>query len=335
MKKKVLITGATGFIGQWLTERLHNEGYEVHALVRNPSVATEIKPFVHTFHKGDVTLPESLSCIQQMDQVYHLAGVVAYDPRDRQKMEQVNVDGTRHVVEACLKNTRVRLIYLSSVVAIGASEKAQPLDENSPYTIAHYNLGYFETKHEAEKIVLNACKDQNLNAVCVCPSTVYGPGDAKKGSRNMQLKVARGKLKFYTNGGVSIVSIHDLLDLIVKVAQSDIRGERIIASGENITIKELFEIIAKRAGRPAPSILIPNSLLSLLGSIGDAMNRVGLKGPMTSENAVTARMYHWFDHSKATRLFGFKPRPAEQAITESVDWMIEHGYVEKGDEHQK
>lgn len=328
MKKKSLVTGATGFIGQWLTERLYNEGHEVHVLVRSESSAHEIKAYVHKIHIGDVTRPDTLRIIESMDEVYHLAGVVAYDPRERSTMEKVNVGGTANIVEACLKNQNVRLIYLSSVVAIGASENPAQLDEESPFELSKYNLGYFETKRAAEKIVLDACKNQNLNAICICPSTVYGPGDAKKGSRKMQIKVAQGRLKFFTGGGVSIVSIHDLLDLIVQVAHSNLKGERIIASGENITIKELFRIIAARAKRRPPQIKLPNLLLSFLGTIGDFMNSVGLKGPLTSENAVTARMFHWFDHSKARRLFNFQPRSAEIAINESVDWMIKNGLVE-------
>lgn len=329
--EKVLVTGANGFLGSWVTKTLSEQGYDVHALVRQNSDLSEIKNINCKLVYGDVTDIESLRThFQGMNAIFHLAGVIAYKASQRAAMEKVNVEGTRNVVNVCAELNIPRLVYLSSVVAIGAGLDAQAnLNENSPYNIKHLNLGYFETKHEAEKIVLNAVYDRKIDAVILNPSTIYGFGDAKKGSRKMQLKVAQGKLKFYTGGGVNVVAVEDVVAGILSAWKKGINGEKYILSGENITIKELFTMIAQEANQSPPSIKIPDFVLHIVGFIGDLLEKMGLKGPLSSENAHTATMYHWFDSSKAQHSLDFHPRPAREAIKNSVQWMKDQGLLNK------
>lgn len=276
---------------------------------------------------GDVTDAQSVeNAVQGTDAVFHLAGVVAYKRSERKMMEKVNVGGTQNVVNACQKKA-VKLIHMSSVVAVGASFDGHPLNENSPYNVHHLNLGYFETKKAAEELVRTACLKNKLEAVILNPATIYGPGDAKKGSRKMQIKVARGEFPFYPGGGVSIVSVHDVVQAVLMARDIGRNGERYILSGENITIKDLFTRIAHLGGVKPPSIYLPNFVVHTLGKIGDGLELIGRKGPISSENAWTSVLYHWFDHSKATEELKFNPRPADQALSESVEWMKQHGYL--------
>ena len=178
----------------------------------------------------------------------------------RPAMDKVNVGGTDNVVAACRKLKVRRLLHCSSVAAVGASEKRQMLHENSPYTIGHLNLGYFETKRLAEEKVRDAVKRGLLDAVIVNPSTVYGPGDAKKGSRKVQVKVAQGRFPFYPSGGASIVAVHDVVDGMVAAWQKGRTGERYILSGENLLIRDVFRKIAARAGARPPIISLPKRM---------------------------------------------------------------------------
>lgn len=328
---KILITGATGFIGKHLAKTLCSQGVSVHALVRNPknSDSQELLQMGAQLVIGDVTDSGSLlNAIEGKDVVYHLAGKIAYKASEREDMEKVNVKGTQKVVDACVTHNTPALIHMSSVVAVGASFDGQILNETSPYTIGHLHLGYFETKHKAEQIVRNAFSHNKLNVFILNPSTVYGAGDATKGSRSVQRKVASGKFPFYTPGGVNVVYVDDVIDCLVNVRKRGRSGERYIVAGENLTIKDLFSVIAKEAGVKAPNIFLPRPALKVLGFIGDTvLEPLGIKGPLSSETANTSSMFHWFSSEKAQKELGLKPTPAHKAITESVRWMIDNNYV--------
>lgn len=327
---KLLVTGATGFLGAWLVRRLLDEGHDVRIIKRAKSSLEELEGLKLDIVPGDVTDRASLgAACRGVDSVFHLAGLVAYTRAQRAAMELVNVEGTRNVVDACRENGVRRLLHMSSVVAVGASFDGKvPLNENSPYELAHLDLGYFETKRAAEAIVKAAVKRGEIDAVMINPSTIYGPADAKKGSRGVQVKVARGKFPVYPPGGVSVVAVEDVVDAVVAAWQRGRTGERYIVSGENLTLKEVFERIASEAGVKPPSIRLPRPAIFALGKLGDFLESIGKKGPINSENAWTSVLYHWFDSSKAKNEFGLKFKPASHSIARSVRWMKDHGLLD-------
>ncbi|MEK7355470.1 MAG: NAD-dependent epimerase/dehydratase family protein, partial [Bdellovibrionota bacterium] len=312
---KVLVTGATGFLGGWLGKRLLDEGCDVRIIKRPNSNLDEIEGLKLDIASGDVTDLESLRAASRgVDTVFHLAGLIGYSRSQRAAMDLVNVQGTANVIQACRDAEVRKLVHLSSVVAIGASYDGKILNEDSPYNVGHLNLGYFETKHQAEELVVAAAKSGLVDAVMVNPSTIYGPADAKKGSRGTQLKIARGKFPIYPPGGVSIVAVEDVIDAIIAVWQRGRTAERYIVSGENLLIKETFDIIAREAGVKPPVIALPRPAIFALGRVVDFLESIGSKGPVNSENAWTSVFYHWFDNSKALREMGMKPKPAANAI---------------------
>ena len=327
---KILITGASGFIGSWMCKKLFEEGHEIKVLCRPTSDLSELEGIEYEKVEGDITNLESLKvAFKDIEAVFHLAGHVGYSKQAHSLMEKINVQGTQNVVEACIANNIEKLLYFSSVVAIGSSfTKNNVLNEDSEFKIGHLNLGYFETKKRAEELVVQAHKDNKIQPIIVNPTTVYGPGDSKKGSRKTQLKVARGKFPFYSSGGVNVVSIHEVINASYKAFMGAAKpGERYILAGENITIKQLFETIAKHAHVKPPHIFLPNPLLHAIGKVGDLLESIGKSGPINSENAWTATMYHWFDSTKAQNELGLKVVSADECIKQSVDWMIENNYL--------
>ena len=330
---KVFVTGASGFLGYWLVRRLLDEGLQVRVLARSRNkVKQEFPGLALEILEGD--LDSQLALLRGCEGsigVFHLAGLIAYKRSERQAMEQANVVGTKNVLNAAITANVPRFLHLSSVVAVGASFDRRPLNEDSVYNVGHLNLGYFETKHKAEQLVRAAAVANKIEAVIVNPATIYGPGDAKKGSRGAQLKVARGQLPFYPPGGVNVVHVDDVVQLIMDVYRKASSGERYIAASENLTLKQLFETIAQLAKVNPPQFGLPRSAIFALGALGDALEKFGIQGPVNSETAWTSTLYHWFEHNKATKAFGFKPRPAFEAIEASIRWSQDNGLLTKSD----
>jgi len=326
---KVIVTGANGFLGSWVTKKLIEDGHAVSVLVRKNSDLTELKNLNCQYLYGDVTDADSLqTAFKNTEYVFHLAGLIEYKKSQRSRMEKVNVQGTQNVIHAVIKNNVTKLIHLSSVVAVGAGfTKKEILNEESEYNVSHLNLGYFETKKKAELLVLEAFQKKLIDTVILNPSTIYGAGDARKGSRSTQVKVAKGKFPFYTNGGVNVVAVEDVVQGILSAWKKGRSGERYILSSENITIQQLFNLIAISAKVEPPSILMPNFALHLLGTIGDLGRKIGIDKGLSQENAWTSTLYHWFDSTKAQKELDFKPRSAKAAIENSVLWMKEHGIL--------
>jgi dihydroflavonol-4-reductase len=327
---KVLVTGATGFLGGWLTRRLVEEGHDVRIIKRASSSLEELEGLKLETAPGDVTdLNSLLAACKGMDTVFHLAGLIAYSRARRQAMENVNVHGTANVIEACRQAGVRKLVYMSSVVTVGASFDGKiPLDESAEYNVGHLDLGYSETKRAAEKLVLSAVKNSGLDAVLLNPATIYGPGDAKKGSRGTQLKVAQGKFPMYPPGGVNIISVEDVVSATLRAWKDGRTGERYILSGDNLLIKEAFDLIAKIAGAKPSWLAMPRTLIFGLGLLGDSLELIGKKGPINTENAWMSVLYHWFDSSKAQKELGLKPRPASYAIEQSVKWIKDAGLLD-------
>jgi dihydroflavonol-4-reductase len=326
---KVLVTGATGFLGGWLVRRLLDEGHDVRIIKRPRSNLDDIEGLPLEIMPGDVTdLASLVEACRGVDSVFNLAGLIAYSKSQRQAMEKINVTGTANMIRACHENQVRRMVHLSSVVAVGASFDGRvPLDENSAYNVGHLDLGYFETKHKSEILVRKAVADGKIDAVMINPSTIYGRADSKKGSRKTQLKVAQGKFPIYPPGGVNIVAVEDVIDCIVAAWKTGRKGERYIISNENLLIKDAFEMIAQAAGVKPPRIGLPKSAIFAIGKVGDLLEAVGKKGPLNTENAWMSVLYHWFDSSKAQNEFGLKLKPASHAIEQSIRWSRDNGLL--------
>ncbi len=320
---KVLITGASGFLGGHLTRRLIDLGLDVRILARKTSDLTDLKGCKYEITEGDINNVDALKkATESVDSVFHLAGLVAYTKAERAAMEKVNVDGTQNVIDACIQNKIRRLVHMSSVVAVGASfDGKQPLTEASPYNISHLDLGYFETKHKAELLVTEATKAGKINSVILNPGTIYGSEDAKKGSRRTQIKVAQGKFPFFPPGGVNVIYVNDVIEATIKAWNVAPPGERYILGGENLTIRQVFDIIAECAGVRKPYIPLSYKMIHAIGQLGDKGEKLGIHLPLNSETAWTSTLFHWFNSSKAQRELGLRPTSAAFAIKESVDWI--------------
>ena len=320
---KVLVTGATGFLGRWLCKKLIQEGHTVHVLARPSSDLTVLPKGQTVVRTGDVTDLASFSkAAEGVEVMFHLAGLVAYAEKFRSAMEEINVKGTSYAVQIC-RQKNIRLVYMSSVVAVGASKTKRVLNEESPYEMAACRFGYFDTKKAAEELVQKACQKGDLFSVILNPSNVYGAGDMKKASRRTHIWVARGRFPFYTEGGLSVVDVESVIEACVQAMHKGRSGERYILSGGNITIKELFQMIAECTGARPPFIKLNDLSLDMIALLGKFFQKLGGKSFLDKDIRV-GRFYHWFDHTKASRELGFAPKSARQAIQNSIHWWRDH-----------
>lgn len=321
-EKKALVTGANGFLGAHLTRELLTRGFKVNALVRSSSNLDLLKELCgENFETsiGDVTYPQSLeAALKDCHYVFHLAAVMTAKRSQHPLLKSVNIEGTRNIVELCIKTKIEKLIHVSSIVALGS--RSSPSGE-----AAHDNrIHNFSAKKLSQKIVLDAAHSGKLNAIVAQPGMMYGAGDALKEVRSGGIKAARGALPFYTEGGVNVVAVEDVAKTLVDSIERGRSGEAYVLGGENLTFKELLNQIAECAGHKGPQKKLSTSALRAIGRIGDL---IPLADQVSLENMLTATLYHWAESDKARNELGFSPRPAKEAIANSVQWMKKNGYL--------
>jgi dihydroflavonol-4-reductase len=253
--------------------------------------------------------------------VFHLAAVMTTRLQDSHLLHEVNVRGTGNVVRLCEEKKVARLVHVSSSVTIGGSDRPEVLNEDSVDPLRQEKLDNYESKRKGEELVLAAARDGKVSAVVVNPGLMFGAGDGKKPIRRAYVQVARGQLPFFTPGGINVVAVEDVVEGMIAAFEKGRSGERYLLTGENLTLKQVFEMIAREAGVKAPQKEISRRVLTAAAGFARVF---GLQGDFNAQNLRMAQLYHWYDHSKATRELGFHPRPASEAIRNSVQWILKN-----------
>jgi len=317
---KILVTGANGFLGSHVLDTLSMD-YKVDGLVRKKSNIQDILIHKENLLYSDLLDRENLqNLIIGYDVIVHTAGFMSAYPKDRQKLYDINTKGTQNILDACVKNQIPKFIHISSAVTCGASLKENViLNEESNSSFSTQEFANYDSKRKGEEIVLNALKEKSISGVVLNPSLMYGKRDARKPVRKSNLMAIKGKLKFYTSGGANIVSVHDVVDVIKKSIQINCSPERYLVTGENMHIKDLLQKISFFARKKGPQKMISTQLLMNLSTINDFL---GLNTMLCKESIFAATAFHWYDSAKAIRVFGYTPRPADDAIKESVEWAL-------------
>ncbi|MTI22247.1 SDR family NAD(P)-dependent oxidoreductase [Fulvivirga sp. RKSG066] len=315
----ILVTGATGFLGSFICRKLHQQGKEFIALKRASSkldLLSDIKDQIK-WHEGDVTEINTIEeIIDQVDTVIHSAAVVSYHASDKDLMDEVNIQGTKKLIDLCLINDIKKFIHISSVAALGRNKHEGRVDEKTKWQNSKWNTNYGESKHFAELEVWRGIVE-GLNAVILNPSVVLGPGDWDRSSSTIFKYVWKEK-PFYTEGLVNYVDVRDVVSAVMYLLDHpDKYGERYILNAGNVTFKTLFDEIAKRFNKKAPSVKAKPQLVKL-GLFAEWIKSFfSNKKPMiTRETARLGNSQIYFDNTKAVKELNH----TFASLSDTLDW---------------
>lgn len=324
-----LVTGGTGYIGSAVIRQLLFRKERVCCLVRETSKFKNLDGLNVRLVYGDVRDMESLHrALKSCDKVYHLAATYANWLPDAGLMYRVNEEGTRNVLTACRTAGVKKIVYCSSVAALGAYGK-NPANESAKFNLNSTKDHYYISKYRAEQVALEFVR-RGLPVVIVNPTNPIGPGDiAPTPTGALIISILKGKLPGYVDGGINLIDLTDCARAIVAAMENGKIGEKYILGNRNISIKEYFDLIVRIAGRgKSPSIKLPRWVAVFSGYGYQLLARVTGRPPVTSASWVrVGSHYSWWDCSKAREQLRLGQRPLEESIAEAVRWFDENGYI--------
>jgi dihydroflavonol-4-reductase len=323
---KILVTGATGFLGHHLVKRLINEGHDVRIFKEKDASMDLLEGLKIEVFEGDIRDFESVKkAVSGCEVVFHLAGLISYWSRQNSLQFEINVNGTKNVVQACLEEKVKRLIYTSSTGAVGFKE-GKLADEKTEFNLGSLGIAYCDTKYLAEKEIQKAVKE-GLDAVIVCPGSMYGPGDIRRIKEDPVFPKGFSSL-FYVKGGLAVVDVEDVVEGEILAWKKGKRGERYILVGENLSFYDIRKTIAEILGKNPPKIALPYLVFLFIGYILNLTSYLTEKRPkFTPENGKLNGMYLYFSNEKAKKELGMNFRPFKESIKRMIDWYKEKGYL--------
>jgi dihydroflavonol-4-reductase len=330
-----LITGCTGLLGGHVALDLLKKGEKVRAIKRPGSDFTCINNVFNAHSKEDVALFEKIewvegdvldiySLIEAMDGInhlYHCAALVSFDPRDKDKMWKVNVEGTANVMNAALDQGIKKVCHVSSIAALGSSPETKILTEDSWWKDAPENSWYAVTKYTSEREAWRAI-EEGLNVVIVNPSIILGPGDKSKGSTAIFSAGKKG-LKFYPTGGSGFVDARDVSRCMIELMQGNFCNDRYIINAENISYKDLFSLIHKSFGLAAPTYKAGKLITGFLWRAETLRSFITGKPPvLTKETAIAVTNTREFSNKKVRDVLGIPFIPLENSVKDICEWYL-------------
>jgi dihydroflavonol-4-reductase len=328
---KILVTGATGFVGNVLLKELPNSFPEAQISVfvlpddpfkRSLSRLKDLRIF-----EGDITDTDDVSnAVRGHTHVIHLAGLISYSKKDKKKLMDVNVTGVKNIVDACSQNRILKLIHISSVGACGFYKDGRLADEETPFNWPQ-NFHYMVSKHEGQKIGEKACKEDGLSTVILLPASIMGPGDPNIATPHNQLydRMYKKGLFGCFSGGLAVVDVRDLVEMIIKALKSQVRCKKYLVVGANVKYSEVVRAIAKYANKLVYPFPVPAFLLSAVGGILEFIGTITKRKPLlTSAYGKLSGWTVYYSNKKSRREFDHEYRPFDKTIADSCRYFEEN-----------
>ena len=326
---KAFVTGGTGFIGSSIVRVLLERSIGVRALCRAGSDRRNLDGLDVEFVEGDLCDLDSLRRgIEGCELVFHAGALYSFWVRPAGRIYEVNIDGTRNVFDAAAEAGVERIVYTSSVAALGLHEDGTPADETTETSLDRIPGDYKKTKYLAEQVALDYARE--LPIVLVNPSFPVGPRDRKPTPTGRTiLDFLNRKMPAYIDTGMNVVDVEDVAVGHWLAVEKGRIGERYILGGENVTMKGLLDLLAEITGLSAPRFRVPYRPILALSYLNAGFCRLFPKSTprMTPETIRMSSHFMYFDPSKAIRELGFPQTPARDALAKAVAWFRENGYM--------
>jgi dihydroflavonol-4-reductase len=326
---KTFVTGATGFIGASIVRELLKDGREVRALVRPGSDTSNLSGLDVETWRGDLRDRSSLlGGLKGCDVLYHAAADYRLWTRDTSEMYRINVDGTAAILEAALDNGLSRVVYTSSVGTLGNPGDGTPGTETTPVTLAdmvgHYKKSKFLAERTAEGFV-----ERGLPLVIVNPSTPVGPLDIKPTpTGKIIVDFLNRKMPAYLDTGLNIIAVEDCARGHLLAERQGSIGEKYILGNQNLTLRDIFGLLAEITGLAAPKVRLPYLPILLAAYVNEGIARITGKEPLIPLAGVQmAAKFMYFDSSKAVHKLGLPQTPVKDALRRAVEWFTANGYA--------
>jgi dihydroflavonol-4-reductase len=327
---RTFVTGATGFIGGAVTRKLLGAGHDVRALVRPNANTQQLDglPVEHVI--GDLSDQDTLRrAMAGCEWVFHVAALYSYWGYRWEDYYQTNVLGTRHVLEAARLAKVEGVVYTSSVAVLGVHHDHTPATEDTPSSLDDRIGPYQRSKFLAEDIAREAAHE-GLPVVIVNPSTPVGVGDHKPTpTGKIIVDWLNGRMFAYVDTGLNVVDVEDVAAGHLLAAEKGRSGERYILGGENLTLKQMLDLLAELSGQPPARVRIPHAVAFAWSLVDVALARLYPRHVPTATPVKVrlSRRYEFYDPSKAVRELGLPQTPAREGLRKAVAWYRAHGYA--------
>jgi len=326
-----LVTGATGFVGSAVARALLGRGHELRLLVRRGGDRRNVDGLPADLAEGDLRGPASLgAAVRGCRYVIHVAADYRLWVPDPGPMMAANVDGTRALLRAARDAGAERIVYCSSVAALGLVGDGTPGTEGTPVYPDAIVGAYKRSKYLAEQAVRALVRDEGVPAVIVNPTAPVGPRDVKPTpTGRMVLDTAAGRMPAYVDTGLNVVHVDDVAEGHVLALERGRIGEAYILGGEDLDMPRLLALVDSVMGRPtARRVRLSRSLLWPVAVGAEAVARTfGTEPRVTREMLAMAKKRMYFSHAKAAAELGYAPRPARQAVADAVAWFRANGLL--------
>ena len=329
---RILVTGGTGFVGIALVRELAEHGYEVHVLARPSADRSTLADVPVQWHAGDLldaaSIERALAAVAACASgagsagpwLVHNAAVISYRTRDAALQRDVNVEGTRRVLEAARRTGVARAVHVSSIVAVGFSSSGETLDEDAPWNGAKLGLDYVTTKRAAEELALAAAGELDLRVVN--PGAIFGPSPRPANTARFLQKIAAGALGPIAPPGVmSLVSLRDVATGIRLALERGRAGRRYLLCESYLSMKDLFRRVQAMLGLRPTRFALPRSLWSAAVAATRVVDAVRPLELMTPQ-ALKALGVEWrFTGARARSELGWTPAPFEAVLAETLEHL--------------
>ena len=327
---RAFVTGGTGFIGGAVVRHLLAKGHQVRALVRPGTDTRQLDGLQVEMVDGDLADAESLQWgTSGCDWVFHVAALYSYWGHPPEAFYETNVEGTRRVLEAARQESVARVVYTSSIAALGVHSDRTPATEETPSSLEDRIGAYQRSKFLAQQAAEESAR-QGLPVVIVNPSTPVGVGDHKPTpTGQIIVDFLNGRMFATVDTGLNIVDVEDVAAGHLLAAERGRIGERYILGGENLTLRQILDLLAEISGRPPARIRIPHMVAQAWSYLDVALARLDPQRvpAATPEKVRLSRRYEFFDPGKAVRELGLPQTPAREALRKAVEWYRAHGYA--------